>query len=553
MTSHTRPPLLHWLLLTLLAGTAHTARADGKFFRIPEVADEPGVHAQRALIAYKDGIETLVVQSDVTGAGASFGWLLPLPAEPTAVEPCPPHCLNFLPRRLAPHAARTPAPFLIPSLAFLLIVVVVCTRHVHMQGRPVTWSSLLMEVFLGALAAVTVLAQVLPSLSLAGSRSGPNGVDVLQTARAGVYEIAVITGCDAQAVSDWLTSNGFVSPPSATTVIEDYLADGWCFLAAKVTPEHTGPVTHHPLKVVFPTPRAVYPLRLTGSDGSPIHLDLYVVGKERAATAKMRTWFCDGFDRLGALKNVQDMYGDYAYETPPVYTSHHTRFTTFAIPTVSDLLWPGCVITRLSGRLQPRDMQQDLYPTWKSPTPTQFTLYTRGQAAGWAAGIAALVCALAFASLTPSAARRRWSAKQFVGRRLPPAIICGLLVGGTFYATREVAALKMSTEHPWRGTISSALHKNALRELCDRQPVLPFPEAYRQLVKAPEPGPKLDELMDLDARGDFSIEPTDDGWRLTIIEWQHIAVTISITPEGVPRLAEEQTSPPMNDASSGAP
>ena len=54
---------------------------------------------------------------------------------------------------------------------------------------------------------------------------------------------------------------------------------------------------------------------------------------------------------------------------------------------------------------------------------------------------------------------------------------------------------------------------------------------------ASESSEALREGGDLDKPGDFTIEATDGGWRLTIIDWSYIPITIPISSDGTPRAA----------------
>lgn len=75
--------LTRWLTFAVLlvAGTV-TARADG--IVIPPVLAPQQVEMpdQRALLAWKDDVETLVIESAFVGKGTDFAWVVPLPSKP---------------------------------------------------------------------------------------------------------------------------------------------------------------------------------------------------------------------------------------------------------------------------------------------------------------------------------------------------------------------------------------------------------------------------------------------------------------------------------------
>jgi hypothetical protein len=51
---------------------------------------------QRALVKYRDGIETLVIEATFEGEGKNFGWIIPVPSIPQKFERVSPGFLNTL-------------------------------------------------------------------------------------------------------------------------------------------------------------------------------------------------------------------------------------------------------------------------------------------------------------------------------------------------------------------------------------------------------------------------------------------------------------------------
>jgi len=295
-------------------------------------------------------------------------------------------------------------------------------------------------------------------------------------------------------------------------------------------------VTHHPLKVTFPVSQAVYPLKLTGSDVQAIQLDLFVIAERQATAAGMTTWVCDTFDRDSKYHH---RFEDYACEMPPVYKSR-TTFTRIGIPAVSGLMWPGCVVTRLHGRLDADDMRQDMGLTWMDPEPMSATLYSQSSAIAWSAAIAMFVLAVYFAGMTWRAARKGWSWQVMLRRRLVAAVALGLVVGGARYAMVPIVPVKATGKRAILATmIGPSAHGYALQQLLERPPATPFPVFYRMLVREWRPDLRMDESADMDKPGDYTIEATDSGWRLTIIDWAYVPVTIAISADGRPKAATD--------------
>ncbi len=511
------------ILLTFIA--TDRTQADGKFFPRTEVADEPGITAQRAVIAYRDGIETLIVQSDVTGEGDSFGWLLPLPAEPATIEPCAPYTLHGIGQVIHPRMARSPTFLLALSIVLLFVIVVTCIDYLRKVAKTNERVSA-MGILIAILGTVLIASILLPSLARARALGG--NVELLQTTQAGVYEITVLKGTGT-GIKDWLISNRFTCPPKAVPVFDDYAAKDWVFLAAKVSADADHSLTHHPLKVTFPTDKTIYPLRLTGVNAEPLQLDLYVIGDKQAMAAGLRPWFCDTFAKYAeTYAGSNDDFDAYRYETPEIYEAE-TYWAPIGIPAVSDSMWPGCVLTRLHGRLDTSAMQDDLELHWIDREPMYATVYSRANAWRWSGVMASLTFAGLFAVYTWIAARKRWTWPTLLKRKLALITGASLLGAGILFATLDVVPVKerervipMIQEH-W--------HDIILHELVADPPENPFPDAYHTRLQEFHIETKFDELKN---PGDYVIEPAEEGWRLTVLSMHYVPITIPIAPDGVP-------------------
>lgn len=515
-------------IAALLCTTA-PAFADGKFFRRLEVADEPGIQAQRAVVAFKDGIETLIVQSDLVGQGDSFGWLLPLPAAPTRIAPCAPYTLTALAKIVRPEMAEFSATTFIFCLVLMVSVVAACLNHLHVKSTGKDRGAPL-RMLLTIVIPIFLAAFLLPTLS--SERKLDDDVNVLQSTQAGIYDVSVIQSPSAEAVADWLKTNGFAAPPSATAAIQDYVSRHWCFLAAKVSAKPGETVTHHPLKITFPTREAVYPMKLTGSDGQPVQLDLFVIAKDRAGATGLRTWVSGTFVEN---EGSQTFFSEFECNVPPVYKSDGLHFAHLGIPAVTEMMWPGCVLTRLHGRLEPDAMTQDLTLSWGAPVSQQTTLHSSGDALGRSAAFAMLIVTLLFLPLTWIAVRSGWTWRELLRRRLGVVLLPALLISGAEYAALETVRVKSAPPPDVRNPIPLYVHLTVLEELGTHPPAGLFPEGYRKLLLAKQPDTLVDPAEQLERVGDYQIEPAENGWKLTIIDGSFIPVTISIDQAGQPR------------------
>ena len=90
------------LLVCLLSVTTSYTFADGKYFPAKAYRTSPTIHSQRAILKYKDGVETLVIESSFDGEGKDFGWVIPLPSRPIKFEEASPGFLKTLSDTIQP-------------------------------------------------------------------------------------------------------------------------------------------------------------------------------------------------------------------------------------------------------------------------------------------------------------------------------------------------------------------------------------------------------------------------------------------------------------------
>jgi|GEM_PF-4471717 len=510
--------------------------ADGKFFARVNVTTEPGIAAQRAFIAFRDGKQTLIVQSDINGAGESFGWLLPLPANPTAIEAAPTYCLQPLSEMFRPRLITDRSGVLIPSLYLYAAIAIIALQQLWLKstGKP---HRLMRGLNFCALliGALIVASFAIPTLGPARALNESAAVE-LQSKRAGVYDVTVITGDNVKSINTWLQENGFRSHARADAAIKDYIRDGWCFLAAKVRSDIDGPVTQHPLQIEFPTKQAIYPMRLTGTDGVGVRLDLFVVADQQAEARYMSPWFCDAMKRNDKyLQVARDT--EYDIQAPPAYMPRkHRRFQPVALPAVSDAMWDGCVLTHLHGRFTPDQMRDDLLINQVNLQAGIAAVHS--QSAAWQVGgsygalMATLVCLL----LAIGAERKNIKWQTFLKKRLPLSILCGAALAAGVYLKLDVVPVEITNEPAFLARIMGNDHWRAIEEMDEKPNATDFIATYQQHLRprTPDDNPIVSDRNQLEAPGDYLIEATETGWELSFVDGNFTPITVTFDKDGKP-------------------
>lgn len=96
------------------------------------------------------------------------------------------------------------------------------------------------------------------------------GVQIISQETVGAYEVTVLSGQSSTEVVTWLNDNGYQQIPTAPALLDDYVARGFVFVAAKLT-GGAGVDAIHPLVVRYPDngDGACVPLELTAVAALP--------------------------------------------------------------------------------------------------------------------------------------------------------------------------------------------------------------------------------------------------------------------------------------------
>lgn len=357
---YSRVAALFFLLSTAMAF------ADGCYIPPKAVRKMPEIPAQRAVVCWKDGVETLVISSALNSESQKLGWIIPLPSVPDAMEKEMPgglKTLNFClqPRIVHISRGRVAFPIIFVIVANLLMVTALFSRNRF-------WDLVLLLLI------VLLLAGLLtPALSTAGGFASPRStlLQVEKTATVGSYEIAVLRPKKGHELNAWLDGNGFASlPPAADRTVDDYIEAGWVFATVKLTREEAGSNAPHPIRLVFHSQEPVYPLKLTKLAGGNSNFELFVIGNQRASSDRLKTEYCDRFSKLIKEDGRQE-----GYETKTSYSGMATH-AEIGHPSICQLMWDGCVVSKLSGTIPPDMMTSDLELKWSTFEVQQEVYYT---------------------------------------------------------------------------------------------------------------------------------------------------------------------------------
>jgi len=385
------------LLFVLLGLLPLNAVADGKVFSRQAILSHPTIPDQRALICWSNGVERLVIETRFVGEGTNFAWVVPLPSQPV-IEAASAGVLNTIAYQLRPRLIYEPTPWgSLFGVCLALGWLTIAASHKRSFGWqafcacllaglslfPVSpfggfclWLFLLwaaarvlkgrqtvLEVLVIFALLLILSTMFLPALGPAGVKGGPaSDVTVMASARVGVFDISTISAKTAAGLLDWLRENEFAISTNAQPVIADYVKRGWVFVASKIAREQSATATNaiHPLSFTFPVAQPVYPMRLTGVDAVPLQVELYVFGPQQAQAEgfKAETCVATSFPE-GAPWQLAP--------SEPIPIMHPTlRAWTAGYP----------VVTKLSARLTPAQMQEDVVVRWTDFVSHRHAVYS---------------------------------------------------------------------------------------------------------------------------------------------------------------------------------
>jgi hypothetical protein len=229
--------------LALLGGERKAAACGGCFHPPTQTASD--ITDERMLLSVSQAQTTLYDQIRYAGSPTSFAWVLPIHGTVTV---------------------GLSADVLFDSVDELTATQIIAP-NVQCPGIPQSCQGQ------GAFGAGTAAP------SAGGDSNG--GVTVTKQQNVGPYDTVQLHATDSSALNNWLAQNGFDIPAAVTPVIDQYVAEGFDFLAMKLLPNQ-GVQAMRPVRVTMPGAAVSLPLRMAAiGTGATVGITIWVVSDGR--------------------------------------------------------------------------------------------------------------------------------------------------------------------------------------------------------------------------------------------------------------------------------
>lgn len=293
-----RMPVLTCLFVFLVLLATGTAHADGIIVGVESVNLQ--IPYQRALILFREGKETLILQSKyeaLKNPGNTLGWVVPVPAVPEVASMKEEDAYNMfriLDRITCPTFTNMETVVflvLVLGLFFLsLIPLLMCLLSLFLPFLSWTRNNRgkLVRFSLSALSICVLVFLLGPGLFKAGKFSG---VETIGEYHVGIYDVRIIKSKDSLELIQWLNANKFTFTEKNKSAFDEYIKQGWCFVVAQVkvnaekAHEESSVVLSEgliaPLILRFQHEIPVYPLALTATGGQETEVLIYLAAKNK--------------------------------------------------------------------------------------------------------------------------------------------------------------------------------------------------------------------------------------------------------------------------------
>ena len=258
------------LAIVALLATSAPVYADGGFFKKwrPDVDKDISEPVQKAIILYQDGREDLILQVKYEGDVEEFAWVIPVPGYPDI---------------------NVSEPLLFTELAYLTYVYI--PEYVNVDLR--------IDLHFGG------------TFGQAKEATPPN-VEVWEEGTVGVYDYAILSAIDPDALIEWLNTNGYAFPEDGQDVVDHYIDKEWYFVATRINVDKEASEMNEgmlqPLRLSFDSDEKVYPLRISALSTDASEILLYLFADHKLVPEQYEFLSLNGGEQIGYLDRKEDTF-----------------------------------------------------------------------------------------------------------------------------------------------------------------------------------------------------------------------------------------------------
>jgi hypothetical protein len=248
------------LAIVLLLIAATPVLGDGGFIG-SDPAEDIYQPAQKAVILHENGREDLILQVKYEGDVDEFAWIVPVPGYPDV---------------------DVSQPEMFEELAYFTAVEAYDSDGGFFACLP------------------------------AGGGFDASEVEVWEEDAVGVYEYAILSAADPQALVDWLNTNGYPFPEEGAETVDYYIDKEWYFVALRINAgeaaEGLAEGTVQPLRLSFDSDDIVYPLKITSLSSDRCEVLLYVFADKEVVPREYGHLALKRPEQVIDLERVDDVF-----------------------------------------------------------------------------------------------------------------------------------------------------------------------------------------------------------------------------------------------------
>lgn len=342
-------------IILLLLAISFEAFADGKMYGMEKVP--PTIPYQRATILFKNGVETLILQSryDIppNSPKQPLGWIVPVPTTPE-IASMPANQASgmffWLSRDSRPKEIFMPEYFFESMLkvSFVILIISLVSFVFPIPDKQKNRRQKLIKLSIIGIFISLIVIAYFQFTSFRGSRD----IEVISEQRVGIYDVRVVKATTAEDMIAWLNDNGFKYNSEDKVVFESYISKGWCFVAAKINPTKENSTTEivseglaAPLILRFPQKSPIYPVALTSTGNHKTEILIYIASDMKMTSDnRLKLRFAGALSPV-SKKTIFDLYSSSGVTPRNFFNKMDLSFSS---------------LSKFKETLTPENMRQDI-------------------------------------------------------------------------------------------------------------------------------------------------------------------------------------------------